>query len=45
MQSVLVELRAGEGGDDAKRLVEKQFSIYLKRIRVYRATQGGTGRL
>lgn len=45
IDSIVVELRAGEGGDDAKRLVEEQFSIYLKRARVYREQQGGKGRL
>lgn len=30
MDAVLVELRAGEGGDDAKLLVEEQFRIYVK---------------
>lgn len=25
---VIVEIRAGEGGDDAKQLVEEQFKIY-----------------
>jgi protein subunit release factor A len=28
MQSVIVELRAAEGGDDAKLLVEEQMRIY-----------------
>lgn len=28
--NVIVEIRAGEGGDDAKRLVEEQFRIYVK---------------
>jgi len=30
MQSIIVELRAAEGGDDAKLLVEEQFKIYSK---------------
>lgn len=29
MNGVVVEIRAAEGGDDAKRLVEEQFSIYV----------------
>ncbi|MCU1283453.1 MAG: hypothetical protein JWM53_6999 [bacterium] len=29
--SVIVEIRAAEGGDDAKSLVEEQFSIYCRR--------------
>ncbi len=29
--SVIVEIRAAEGGDDAKLLVEEQFKIYCKR--------------
>jgi len=29
--SVIVELRAAAGGDDAKSLVEEQFAIYAKR--------------
>jgi protein subunit release factor A len=29
--SVIVEIRAAEGGDDAKLLVGEQFSIYAKR--------------
>lgn len=28
--SVFVEIRSGEGGDDAKLLVQDQFSIYAK---------------
>lgn len=28
--SVIVEIRAGEGGDDAKDLVREQFGIYQK---------------
>jgi protein subunit release factor A len=30
MENVIVEIRAGEGGDDAKALVEEQFTIYGK---------------
>ncbi len=40
--TVLIELRAGEGGEDARRLVELQLSIYLKRVQTFRLTQGGT---
>jgi protein subunit release factor A len=29
--SIIVEIRAAEGGDDAKLLVEEQFKIYRKR--------------
>ena len=29
MNGVVVEIRAAEGGDDAKRLVEEQFSLYV----------------
>ncbi len=29
--SVIVEIRAAEGGDDAKLLVEEQFKIYVRR--------------
>lgn len=28
--SVIVEIRAGEGGTDAKLLVHEQFALYLK---------------
>jgi protein subunit release factor A len=28
--SVFVEIRSGEGGDDAKLLVQDQFAIYVK---------------
>jgi protein subunit release factor A len=28
--SVFIEIRSGEGGDDAKLLVKDQFGIYLK---------------
>lgn len=31
MEAVIVEIRAAEGGDDAKQLVELQFSIYARR--------------
>lgn len=30
MSNVIVEIRAGEGGDDAKLLVEEQFKLYCK---------------
>lgn len=30
MNSVIVEIRAGEGGADAKDLVDEQFMIYSK---------------
>jgi protein subunit release factor A len=30
MENVLVEIRAAEGGTDAKMLVEDQFDIYVK---------------
>lgn len=30
MESVIVEIRAGEGGDDAKDLVLEQYGIYHK---------------
>jgi protein subunit release factor A len=30
MESVIVEIRAGEGGDDAKDLVHELFSTYVK---------------
>lgn len=30
MDSVLVEIRAAEGGDDAKLLVREQMAIYAK---------------
>lgn len=30
MGSVIVELRAAEGGKDAQQLVQEQFSIYMK---------------
>jgi len=29
MESVIVEIRAGEGGKDAKLLVKDQFQIYV----------------
>jgi protein subunit release factor A len=29
--SVIVEIRAAEGGDDAKSLVQEQFAIYARR--------------
>jgi protein subunit release factor A len=30
MESVIIEIRSGEGGDDAKLLVKDQFGIYVK---------------
>ena len=30
METVIVEIRAGEGGDDAKALVVEQFSVYAR---------------
>jgi protein subunit release factor A len=30
METILLELQAGEGGDDAKLLVQDQLSVYLK---------------
>lgn len=30
METLIVEIRAAEGGADAKLLVEEQFSIYAK---------------
>ena len=30
MNAVIIEIRAAEGGDDAKLLVREQMSIYLK---------------
>lgn len=33
MGSVFVEIRAGEGGDDAKSLVREQVAIYAKAAR------------
>ena len=30
--SVVVEIRAAEGGDDAKLLVEEQLAIYARRV-------------
>lgn len=30
MESVIVEIRAAEGGDDAKLLVREQFAIYAR---------------
>lgn len=32
MESVIVEIRAGEGGADAKLLVSDQFAIYAKLV-------------
>lgn len=31
MDSILVEVRAAEGGDDAKNLVRQQVRIYVRR--------------
>ncbi len=33
MSGVFVEVRAGEGGNDAKSLVREQVSVYLKAAR------------
>lgn len=33
MGSICVEVRAGEGGDDAKLLVREQVSVYVKAAR------------
>ncbi len=30
MKSVIVEIRAGEGGADARSLVNEQFQVYVK---------------
>jgi protein subunit release factor A len=30
METVIVEIRAAEGGADAKLLVEEQFGVYVK---------------
>ncbi len=30
METVFVEIRAAEGGDDAKLLVEEQFKVYVR---------------
>jgi len=30
METLIVEIRAGEGGDDAKALVIEQFAVYAK---------------
>lgn len=30
MSNLIVEIRAAEGGDDAKQLVHEQFAIYQK---------------
>ena len=30
METVIVEVRAGEGGDDAKALVVEQFGVYAR---------------
>jgi protein subunit release factor A len=31
LESVIVEIRAAEGGEDAKLLVDEQFAIYARR--------------
>jgi hypothetical protein len=31
VMSIIVEIRAAEGGDDAKSLVQEQFAIYARR--------------
>lgn len=30
MSTILIEIRAAEGGDDAKTLVHEQFAVYAK---------------
>jgi protein subunit release factor A len=30
VENVIVEIRAGEGGDDAKALVHEQFAVYAR---------------
>ena len=30
MESVIIEVRSGEGGDDAKLLVREQMTLYIK---------------
>lgn len=32
MERVIVEIRAGEGGEDAKLLVKEQFAVYARLI-------------
>lgn len=32
MESVIVEIRAGEGGNDAKALVLEQFAVYARLV-------------
>lgn len=32
MESVIVEIRAGEGGNDAKALVQEQFAVYARLV-------------
>jgi protein subunit release factor A len=34
-QSVLIEIRSAEGGDDSKLLVEDQFAVYLKAVQLH----------
>lgn len=36
MESVIIEIRAAEGGDDAKLLVGQQWAIYDRAIRLER---------
>lgn len=36
MNSIIVEIRAAEGGADAKNLVDKQLEIYLRRAARWR---------
>ena len=35
MTALIVEIRAAEGGEDAKLLVKEQFSIYARAASVY----------
>lgn len=32
METLVVEIRAGEGGDDAKALVMEQFAVYARLV-------------
>lgn len=34
-QSIIIEIRAAEGGDDAKLLVEDQMAVYLRFAKNY----------
>jgi len=36
METVIVEIRAGEGGDDAKLLVREQVAVYAKACQRWR---------